>query len=258
MKLLDAAMGTRLMARGLNLATADPCLWNLSHADSVFRVHSADLAAGAQCISTNTFGANRFWLGRYASADQTAIVNQEAVAIARRAISESGKQAEIAGSIGPTAFFDEKTLREQIEILMAAGVDSLIFETLAPPAARQLCQWQIQKYSVEIWVSFFDWGTHPHDQARMLLESGFKTMGLNCMNDKRKILHVLKQLSDINAISLFLKPSRMHFPSVLAMANQFSAKGLNAIGGCCGTDEHWIRMLASRLITSGFSTGRLS
>ncbi|MFM7316766.1 MAG: homocysteine S-methyltransferase family protein, partial [bacterium] len=116
----------------------------------------------------------------------------------------------------------------------------------------------IQKYSVEIWVSFFDWGTHPHDQARMLLESGFTTLGLNCMNDKRKILHILKQLTDINAISLFLKPSRMHFPSVLAMANQFSAKGLNAIGGCCGTDEHWIRMLASRLITSGFSKGGLS
>ena len=249
MKLLDAAMGTRLLARGLDLATTDPCLWNLSNADAVFRVHLADLAAGAQCISTNSFGANRFWLGRYAAADKATVVNEQAVAIARRAIKESGRKAEIAGSIGPTAFFDEITLREQVEILIAAGVDRLIFETLAPEAARQLCQWRIHEdYKLEMWASFFDWGKNPLDLAFMLRDIGFSAVGLNCISDRRQILKVLGQISSIDGIRLFLKPSRMNFQAFLSVIRAYQGQNLVAVGGCCGTDDYWIRMLADRVI----------
>jgi methionine synthase I (cobalamin-dependent) len=50
--LLDAAMGTALMAHGL-MGRAPA--WNLSHPDRVQAVHAAHVQAGAELVLTNTF-----------------------------------------------------------------------------------------------------------------------------------------------------------------------------------------------------------
>lgn len=54
----DGAMGTMLQAQGLQPGEL-PELWNFSHGDVIRKVHEAYLAAGANIIKTNTFGANR-------------------------------------------------------------------------------------------------------------------------------------------------------------------------------------------------------
>ncbi|HUJ28669.1 MAG TPA: homocysteine S-methyltransferase family protein [Myxococcales bacterium] len=50
--LLDAAMGTALLQRGLKGRAPE---WNLSHPDEVLAVHRAHVAAGAELVLTNTF-----------------------------------------------------------------------------------------------------------------------------------------------------------------------------------------------------------
>jgi 5-methyltetrahydrofolate--homocysteine methyltransferase len=50
--LLDAAMGTALMSRGLTGRAPE---WNLSHPELVRDVHAAHVAAGAELVLTNTF-----------------------------------------------------------------------------------------------------------------------------------------------------------------------------------------------------------
>ncbi len=81
---LDAAMGTRLCARGLDLRSDDPCLWNLTHPAEVLDLHERDVSAGSQVVFTNTFGANRFWLANYDRADAVATINRRAVALCAR------------------------------------------------------------------------------------------------------------------------------------------------------------------------------
>ncbi|MBO7686580.1 MAG: homocysteine S-methyltransferase family protein, partial [Kiritimatiellae bacterium] len=54
---LDGGMGTQLQARGL-AAGEIPELWNLSRPDDIRAVHAAYLAAGADVVYSNTFGAN--------------------------------------------------------------------------------------------------------------------------------------------------------------------------------------------------------
>ncbi|MBQ6009821.1 MAG: homocysteine S-methyltransferase family protein, partial [Kiritimatiellae bacterium] len=54
---LDGGMGTQLQARGL-AAGEIPELWNLSRPDDIRAVHAAYLAAGADIVYANTFGAN--------------------------------------------------------------------------------------------------------------------------------------------------------------------------------------------------------
>ena len=123
---LDAAMGTRLIARGLDLSGDDPSLWNLSHPEVVRELHARDVAAGSDAVVTNTFGANRHWLARYGRAGEVAAINRRAVELAREA---AGPGRFVLGSIGPTASEVPGAAREQAEALAGSGVDALLFET---------------------------------------------------------------------------------------------------------------------------------
>ena len=96
----DGAMGTQLYARGVSY---DRCFDELvvSQPDVVEAVHRDYLAAGAEIIETNTFGANRVRLAEHGLADCVTLFNKEAVAIARRAVAASGRRAFVAGAVGP-------------------------------------------------------------------------------------------------------------------------------------------------------------
>ena len=83
-------MGTRLVRRGLDLRSDDPCLWNLTHPADVLDLHERDVSAGSQVLFTNTFGANRFWLENFGRADALEAINRRAVALARRAMGPDG------------------------------------------------------------------------------------------------------------------------------------------------------------------------
>ncbi len=98
--LLDAGMGTRLMAGGLDCGRDDPSLWCLDHPHAVAKIHHADVAAGSDALFSNTFGANRFWLDRFGRADDVATLNRRAVELAREA---AGADRFVIGSIGPSA-----------------------------------------------------------------------------------------------------------------------------------------------------------
>ena len=93
-------MGTRLMALGLDPASDDPALWNLSRPDDVLAIHRRDVAAGAGAILTNTFGANRFWLARFGRQRRRRVDQSPGVRLARRA---AGPGRFVVGDIGPTA-----------------------------------------------------------------------------------------------------------------------------------------------------------
>src|ERR671937_2692466 len=154
--LFDGAMGTELGARG---ATRGQCLeeLNLSDPALVRSIHRDYIAAGADVIETNTFGANRFRLGEHYLEMQLADINQAGARLAVEARNASGRPVLVAGSIGPLGkplepigalkqSSAERIFREQVEALVAGGVDLLVFETftaigeleLAVHVARQV------------------------------------------------------------------------------------------------------------------------
>jgi 5-methyltetrahydrofolate--homocysteine methyltransferase len=115
-------------------------------------IHAAFLAAGADIIETNTFGANRVTLADYRLEDEVRAINLAAAACARRAADAAaradGAPRWVAGSIGPTTktaslspdvddpgaraiTFVElvASYREQAEALLEGGVDLLLPET---------------------------------------------------------------------------------------------------------------------------------
>ncbi len=110
--LLDAAMGTALLAQGLQGRAPS---WNLSHPDRVEAVHRAHVAAGAELVLTNTFVG--------ASAGEAAA----ALRLAR---------ASGARYVGASLWAGLSDL--PVQIAQLAGADSIWLEA-ATGAAQALC-----------------------------------------------------------------------------------------------------------------------
>lgn len=141
--LADGAMGSYLFELTGRLSEANHVYeaLNADQPERVEEVHRAYLGAGAQCLVTNTFGANRSKLEEYGLDHRLRELNAAAVAVARRAIAQFQSRHPgqgpffILASIGPAQrALTQRTeweacYREQIETLVSAGVDALILET---------------------------------------------------------------------------------------------------------------------------------
>ena len=134
--LLDGAMGTELIARGIQVGACNEYL-NIDSPGIISDIHNAYLFAGSDAIITNTFGANKYALARHGLAENVAEINKAGARIAHQAVEDK----YILGDIGPSGDFLEplgslkpEQLRDaftaQAETLLAGGVDGIIIETM--------------------------------------------------------------------------------------------------------------------------------
>src|SRR2546430_9385394 len=130
--LFDGAMGTELFARDV---AADGCLeeLNLTDPTRITGIHRDYIAAGADVIETNTFGANRFGLGEHYLEQLVQQINRAGARLAVEARNASGQPVLVAGSVGPLGRpiepvgsikrgSAERILEEQITALVEGGV----------------------------------------------------------------------------------------------------------------------------------------
>jgi methionine synthase I (cobalamin-dependent) len=245
--LLDAAMGTRLISRGLNLAHEDPVLWNRTHPDAVDQVHASDVAAGSQAVLTNTFGANRVWLARYGQENVVEWFNHIASVLARCG---GGDATFRLGSIGPTAAEAPGAVLEQAEALAAAGVDALIFETYrAEPAERALRE-VAGRINLPLLVSLVLWPEPLAENVRRLVDLGAEAVGANCQDGMEPALKLARRLRDVTDLPLIVKPAAgrpgvtPEHPARFARAVPTLRRlGPVLLGGCCGTTEAHVAAL---------------
>jgi len=142
LNVLDAGMGKALSMRGV---TIPPTIWSanalLTAPDVVLDIHRENIAAGADVITTNSYGIIRNDLAKEGIEDQFAALNQQAGALAQQAVRESGRQVAIAGSLPPlngsfrpdrvqSSALITELYREQAELL-APYVDLFICETMS-------------------------------------------------------------------------------------------------------------------------------
>src|ERR687892_172247 len=92
----DGAMGTMLQAAGVSLDVSLPEL-SLTRGDLVKAIHGAYIAAGADIIETNTFGACRTRLGRHGIEGSVVDINRAAAQIAREAANAVDREVLVAG-----------------------------------------------------------------------------------------------------------------------------------------------------------------
>lgn len=141
--LADGGMGSLLHERGDRAARSFECL-NLSDREIVQKAHLDYLQAGASLIETNTYGANRIRLQKCGQEERVWDINVWGAKIARAAREIAGEAALVAGSVGSLGlpigvagtmgWREMRALfREQMEALLAGGVDLFVIETMADP-----------------------------------------------------------------------------------------------------------------------------
>lgn len=139
--ILDGATGTELQRRGVPM---DDLSWSataiVTHPDVIRDVHESYIRAGADIITTNTFGTLSLSLRGTKLEDRVAEVNRRAVQLAQEARSEAVRPVCIAGSmagmIGTVYWRDASSsqdevraaYKEQATLLADAGVDLLFLE----------------------------------------------------------------------------------------------------------------------------------
>ncbi len=241
--LLDAAMGTRLIARGLDLARQDPSAWVLDRPEEVLGLHRRDVAAGSEAVLTDTFGANRAWLARYGLGARAGAINRRAAELARLA---AGPDRLVLGSIGPTASDDPSALREQAEALIESGVDALILETHRLDQALDALGHLVRSSDLPILASLYRWPDPIGEAARALAGAGAGAIGANCLPGMGPAILVARRLRDASDLPIVIKPSPGRAsPALFARAvPKLLDCGVGLIGGCCGTDD--VHLLALR------------
>ena len=163
---IDGAMGTQIQRFGLTEADfrgrrfadhprdlkGNNDLLSITRPDVVRAIHAAYLAAGADIVETNTFGATSIAQEDYGLAQVAREINREAARIARDAVdaaTSADRPRFVAGALGPTprtasispdvndpgarnVSFDQlrDAYREQAEGLLEGGCDLFIVETI--------------------------------------------------------------------------------------------------------------------------------
>jgi methionine synthase I (cobalamin-dependent) len=245
--ILDAAMGTRLIAAGLDLTHDDPCLWTLTRPEAVAQIHRRDVSAGSFAVLTNTFGANRTWLSRIGRQRDMAQINHQAATLAR---GEAGANRAVIGSIGPTAAAGTGAFREQADILIDAGVDALLFETQRAETAGHALAEVAANVRVPVFVSLVAWPDPPNEAVQRLVDGGAAAIGVNCVSGMSAAIVVARALRALTSLPIVIKPNAgnpgepFEGPESFALAGrELRAIGPVLVGGCCGTGHAHVAAL---------------
>ncbi len=273
--LCDGAMGTMLQEGGLP-AGACPEEAVLTRQKLIRTIHEEYVAAGAEIVETNTFGANRFKLADYSLTQETSRINREAARLARMA---SKGKAYVAGSIGPLGkqiaplgdiSFDEavEAFREQMEALASGGVDMFFLETISDIREGKAALIAAREFSTVPVIAHMTFdkgqrtftGTPPEVGAVVLAAMGAAAVGANCSTGPEEVYPVMEVMVRVARCYLSVLPNaglpevidgktvfRKSPESMADFAERFAQLGVNIIGGCCGTTPAHIKAMAAAI-----------
>lgn len=276
----DGAIGTMLYSKGVGLDANFEHL-NLVRPGLVAELHREYLAAGARCIETNTFGANRTRLAPIGLEKKIAELNRQGVTIARQAVADSNirESVFIAGSVGPLAKLkgDERALEraemtalflEQVLPLAEGGADLIILETFSD-LEQLLCAIQAARTTALPIIASMAYleggrtggGVKASLAASRIAAAGADLIGANCGAGPREVLLTLDELAkgSTKPLAAFANSGFPEYvdgrylyrttPDYFAEKGAaMAAVGAVLIGGCCGTTPEHISKLALRLI----------
>ncbi len=287
--LFDGAMGTciqdaELTAVDFGGEQYEGCNEYLSivKPDLIEGIHSRYLAAGADIVETNTFGAIPFVLEEYGLSERALEINEAAALIARRVASEydgSCRIRYVAGSMGPSTrsisltggiTFDEMVEHYSIQVrgLLQGGVDLLLLETsqdmLNTKAGLVAIRNELEQFDLDIPVmvsaTIETMGTTLAGQSveavfTSLEHAGLSAVGLNCGTGPTFMTDHLRNLSSLSDLPVSMMPNAglpdhegryIETPDEMtATMGRFIEEGwVNIVGGCCGTNENHIKALA--------------
>ena len=275
----DGAMGTRLQAAGLKPGEL-PEVWNITHGNVVADIHASYVRAGANILKSNTFGANALKMkGSGYSVENVVLAAFDNARRAFASVPEIPEEKKFAAlDLGPTgkllAPYGDLQFEEAVslyaEIVRAgvkAGADLVLIETMSDTyEARAAILAAKENSSLPVFVTFtFDKdgkllnGADVETAVLMADGLGVDAVGFNCGLGPDLVAKLLPRARRVTALPIIANPNA-GLPVEKDGKTVFSSgpedfaeymldvyrEGGTVLGGCCGTDPGYIRLVAER------------
>ncbi len=269
--IFDGAMGTMLQKIGLKTGEL-PEISNIREGEKIIQIHRSYVEAGAQVITSNTFGANEIKLKNTEFTVEEVI--HKAISNAREAIMD--EETLIALDIGPigellepmgTLSFERayEIFKRQVIQGVKSGVDLILIETMTDlyeAKAAVLAAKENSNLPVFCTMSFEKngrtfTGCSPSAMVMVLQGLGVDALGINCSLGPRDIEPILDEILSFSKIPVMVQanaglPRVVEGKTIFDVSSKefaiygrrFIKKGVSIIGGCCGTTDDYIRDLS--------------
>lgn len=243
----------------------------LSFPDLMAAVYQGYLDAGADVLSTNTFGGNLIRLRRAGLTEKSEAINRGA---AEQARAVAGDDAWVAGDIGQSGDFLEplgdvteaqmtEAFRVQAEQLAEGGVDLLLCETFSDIREVQIAIQAAGSTGLPVFATMtYDINLHtmmgvaPADGMRACEDAGAAVVGCNCGNGPEEMTQVLDQMLAAGSQRPLMAQSNAGVPELIdgrvcyvyppekmvQFARQWIDAGVSVIGSCCGSTNQTTRL----------------
>jgi 5-methyltetrahydrofolate--homocysteine methyltransferase len=275
--LADGAWGTEFFKRGL-MQGNPPDEWNLIHPEIVMEITREYLDAGAEVILTNTFGANRLRLDSHGLSGKSKEINRTGAKLTRDVV---GKRAVVVGDIGPSGKLftlgevgSEElyaAFAEQAASLREGGADWIVVESMtdmeemaiAVKAAHQATGLPVvasMTYNKTPKGFRTMMGNTPEACVERAQSAGASIIGANCGSGIEDYVPLAPVLRALTSLPLWIKanagvPQIVDGKVVYPLSpEQYAAyipmlieAGVDAVGGCCGTDPSFIREIRAQI-----------
>lgn len=275
---LDGPMGSMLISAGLEGGkTAEG--WVLERPEEILKVHEAYAAAGAELLTTATFGANSVKLDKAGLGERISEINQTAVKLARQA---AGDRCLVAGNIGPTGellrpagmLTEEdatKSFTEQARLQAEAGVDLFLLQTFYDVKELLAAVKGVQAVSdlpILATMTFQDkksgfftiMGNKVAESMQALVEAGCTGVGANCSIGSDSMVRLAAVVREAVSSPVIAQPNagapQMQngvvvynedaetFADNLARIREL---GVEVLGGCCGSTPDYIQAMVQKI-----------
>ena len=270
--IFDGAVGTELYKKNFFLNTSYESLC-LSSPKIVRGIHESYREAGAEVLTTNSFGANAVQLNKFLMGDKVAEINRAAVTLAREV---AGNELMVAASVGPVDISAVKgadlpdpaaVVKEQVAALISAGPDFILFESQRGAGDLERALTVMKDFPDFPFVVSFavdrdcmsKTGDTPARLLTMIDAAPHQpaAFGLNCGIGPESMLNALEILLKQCHLPVIVRPNAGMPKSVdnrifymcspeyfTTYAMRFVSLGVHGVGGCCGTGPDHIRDMA--------------
>lgn len=274
--ILDGATGSNLQRSGMPVGVC-PEQWIIENSQIMKQLQVDYIKAGTDILYAPTFTCNRIKLEEYGIQNQLVEMNKQLVEISKEAIAECGCQDKVfvAGDLTMTGqqlypvgklLFEElvEIYKEQAEVLVEAGVDLFVVETMmslqecraAVLAIKEICDLPIM-----VTLTFNEdertlFGTDAKTAVVVLQSLGADAVGLNCSTGPDKMHQIVEDMRSVANIPLIAKPNaglpelkdgetifNMGAQEFAEEMEKLVEKGISIVGGCCGTTPEHIECM---------------
>lgn len=271
----DGGMGTMLQKNGLQGGEI-PELLNITNKQLIYNIHEEYLKAGADIITTNTFGANPLKSDEIGGSLDVIIAAATGTARkAANAYSTQEKPRFVAFDMGPTGklleplgdlSFDDcyESFKKAAVLAEQCGADLVIIETMSDTLEAKAAALAVKENtSLPIFLTMtFDesykslTGGDVTVMSAMFEALGVDCVGINCGLGPKQIAEMMTELAGVSSIPIMAQPNA-GLPQIVGgktvydvdpqtfgqECEKIAAVGASAIGGCCGTTPEHIKAM---------------